>query len=104
MYPVVQFWRNFLTFPGVLLGIWHHFRLCQETPSPCCKTPERDLKHKETLDKVQDVRSGVFENLEVPDKAWDGVKSFPESNTIFINSKLNKIETKNFRELSRFYC
>ena len=50
------------------------------------KTPGRELKDKETLDMIQDVWYGVFENMDVPAKAWDGVKrlrealgSFPES-------------------------
>ena len=50
------------------------------------KTPERDLKDRETLDMVQNVLSGALKNMDVPVKAWDGVRrlggalgSFPES-------------------------
>ena len=43
------------------------------------QTQRRDLKEKETLDMVQDVWSGVFENMEVPDKSWDCVKRLGEA-------------------------
>ena len=78
MDPVVDIWWNFLwSIPGVLLAPWHHFQHCQEAPCPP-RLKKRDLKVKETLDMVQDAWPGVFENMEVPEKAGYSVRGLEE--------------------------
>ena len=79
MDPLVWFWWNFyMKLPRGSPNLLTPFPAFSGT-FMFSKTPERYLKGMDTHDIDQDVWSWVFENMEVPDKAWDEVMRLGKS-------------------------